>query len=183
MSCPETRKAYLYLSKELASGDREQFKKHLKVCLQCEEEVATVRRLKKTVPMEDTPSKEIRIAIMQEARNTAEKSSLPEIFRKWTGRAVWAVPVMATALVLILVNPLRWVGQQDQDSLLWQDDFFSQTYEIKTDLDALQEPVLLTSDLLDENIEDPISGLSTLTQDFQWIREQIEELMQTIYGI
>ncbi|MFH1943274.1 MAG: zf-HC2 domain-containing protein [bacterium] len=198
MSCPEfEQKGYLYLSDELESSERIEFEGHLKRCAECREELEKVREtwhLIERLPLEK-PSREVREAVLSQARRKKEKSIIKERLQslrrsQFFPRGIsWGLPLAATAIVLffLVVHPFKEknMGGSNGDSVLqWRDDFISEADWMHKEIDRMESGVLLASYASNEEEDsDPMDWLSPMNQDLDWIRGKVEDLMSIIYGI
>lgn len=198
MSCQEFKESgYLYLSNELSPEERACYEKHLRACIECRQALDDVRALwghLEKLP-EQGPSEAVRSRILAKARRSPQKQSLNRRIRAWTAsimlhpRLTWGISTAAVAVFLlwILVRPFGpgsgGIGQLDPH-LAWQDDFMAEADWIDNELDRVESGVLLSNysdfDAAGSESEDWISPLS---QELDWIRDKVEYLMKSVYGI
>jgi len=199
MSCPEfERKGYLYFFKELSRSEREEFKSHLKGCPTCLEEL---ERMKETWRLmermeQESPTSETRGAILRQARRRNVRTSIGERLRSWVNwweihRGLsWGMSaaVVIVILLFVLVRPFerfRPGASIEEETYAWQDDFIAQADWMEQEIDRIESGNLLASyypseDDYSEFDEDFVSPLS---EDLNRIRGEVENLMETIYGI
>jgi hypothetical protein len=198
MTCPDfENKVYLYLSGELNLTEKNDFKSHLKSCDSCEKEFKRIQETWLTFDQlpQENPNPEIRKVILKQARITTVKTSplkrLAASFSEWIipRKYVWGISTVAIAALLLffIIQPF---GQKREDQLIqtdllsWEDDFFAQAELISSEIDRMQSGQFIATYNFAE--EDPIEfeeTLSPMSDDLNWIREQVENLMRTIYGI
>lgn len=195
MSCPEfERKGYLFLSEELDRSERTDFKKHLKQCPDCREALKKVEEtwnLMERLPFE-SPSPETREVVLKHARRKKTQSSFWERFKSvldfWTfhrGLSLGLSAVAVTAiLLLVLARPFGRRGVDGETILEWQDNFIAEADWIDKEIDRVESGLLLINyTSSEEEYSEPEDWLSPMSQDLDWIRGKVEELVKTIYGI
>ena len=198
MTCPDfEKKVYLYLSGELDASEKNEFESHLKECLTCEKEFKDIQQtwLAMEHLPENKPAPEIRQTILREAQKAVVKPSRFSGLSTWID--TWIIPrkwlwglstaAVAVTLVLFIIQPF---GRKEQDQLVqadilsWDDDFFSQAELINSEIDRIESGQFMTTyTFMEEDLIGFEETLSPMSEDLNWIREQVENLMRTIYGI
>ena len=199
MSCPEfERFGLLYLSGELASSDRSAYKGHVRVCPACREELEMVREtwaLMEKVPSQ-RPSARVRKAILQQARRKKVKTSPLIKMRSWlfepgpSRPLAWGLSTAVVALIVVMmfIRPFDRRGDDVMHSeellLAWEDDFIAEVDWIENEIDRVESGSLLASYVSSEQDEiETEEWLSPMSEDLDWIREKVEDLVKDIYGI
>ena len=183
MSCPEIEKVYLYCSGELSGKEKSMFRRHLRQCAACDEAVALLKKTQKEAArLQERPSDKVRNAIFLEAkRKIARSGSTQAVRNSWIRPVLWGVPALAAiAVALIFIHRPQRQGIQNENLFQWQDDFVETTAAMDTEMALLQSRPLA---ILENNWDDEMDGLSTMSGDLDRIRRQIEELIETIYGL
>ena len=198
MSCPEFESAgYLFLSGELTESGRRAFEKHLKKCPACQEELASMKEIwgfmEKLPQMNPSPG--IRESILRDARRKKVGPSLLARFRSWTdGWArhrglVWGLStaVVALFIMIIFIRPFDRMqpGQKTMEEILaWNDDFKSEVDWMDQEIDRVESGSLLTNYVFsNDEVTESDDWLSPMSEDINWIRDKVEDLVKTIYGI
>jgi len=198
MSCPEfERFGLLYLSGELASSDRSAYEDHVRACSACREELEMVREtwaLMEKVPSQ-RPSVRVRKAILQQARRKKVKTSPLVKVRSWlfdpgpSRPLVWGLSTAVVALIVVMMF-VRPFGRQGDDVMLgeellaWEDDFIAEVDWIENEIDRVDSGLLLASYVTSQQDEiETEEWLSPMSEDLDWIREKVEDLVKDIYGI
>ena len=198
MPCQEFKeKGYLYLSGELSKDDRDAFARHLRECADCREELGRYKAL--WARMEklsaDRPHREVREAILSRSRTAKRPSALGDRLKSWADlflfhpRLTWGISAAAVALIFLFVfiRPFAIrenVMPTEELTLAWQDDFMSEADWLDKELDRYESGTLLANYSTEEM--DPSGSeewLSPMSQDLEWIRGKVEDLVKTIYGI
>ena len=198
MSCPEFENAgYLFLSGELSESEERAFKEHLKKCPACQEELASMKEIwgfmEKLPQM--SPSPDIRESILRDARRKKVGPSLLERFRSWTDRwtlnrgLAWGLStaVVALFIMIIFIRPFDRM-QPDQKTmeeiLAWDDNFNSEVDWMDQEIDRVESGSLLTNYVFsNDEVTESDDWLSPMSDDINWIRDKVEDLVKTIYGI
>lgn len=194
MSCPEFKnRGLLYNSGELSPTERIAYEKHVKECQECRKELELIEEtwnLMERLPFAE-PSSEVRKIILRQAR----RSSSWEKIRSWfiTGlprrRLAWGLSTAVVALFLIfmIIRPFGGIGPDEdtRESLLsWEDDFLAEADWIGSEIDRVEAGDLLVSYVSsDEEDLESEGWLSPMSQELDWIRGKVEDLVKTIYGI
>ena len=198
MSCPEFESAgYLFLSGELTESERSAFEKHLKKCPSCQEELASMKKIwgfmEKLPQM--SPSPGIRETILRDARRKKVGPSLLKRFRSWTDRSTlhrglaWGLStaVVALFIMIIVIRPFDRMqpGQKTMEEILaWDDDFKSEVDWMDQEIDRVESGSLLTNYVFsNDEVTESDDWLSPMSEDINWIRDKVEDLVKTIYGI
>ena len=198
MSCPEFEKyGFLYLSEELSPSEYASYEDHLKTCALCREELEAARqtiRLMEKLPSV-RPSSETRKAVLLHARRKKTAPSPGKrrgswIFENLTGRR-WALGLstaaVAVILLLVIIRPfdrIRQDGTVSDDVLAWEDDFIAAADWMESEIDRVESGSLLVDYANHgEESEDSDAWLSPMSEDLDWIRGKVEDLVKTIYGI
>jgi hypothetical protein len=198
MSCRTfEKKGYLYLSGELSVGERRTFENHLERCAECREilaEVETLWNRMEKLPL-TKPDRETRNAIFAEAKRERKVSSVPHRLRAlWQfdlpkPRLLWGIPatVVVIVLMMLVLRPFTTVetSRMGQEAALeWQDDFMAEADWLDQELDRVESGTLLASyGVFEENDFDSEDWLSPVSRDLDWIRDKVENMVKTIYGI
>ncbi len=198
MTCSDfEKKVYLYLSGELNHSEKNVFKLHLKSCTTCQKVFKNVNDTWSAMihlPVEK-PSRETRKMIIEQAKEKKVRPSLPNRLSQWIEawilpkKWLWGISTVAVALLLIFIitNPFdhRESDQPVQTQILdWEDDFFSQAEWINSEIDRMESGQFVTTyTFIEDEPPDFQETLSPLSEDLNWIREQMENLITTIYGI
>jgi len=198
MSCPEfERFGLLYLSGELASSDRSAYEDHVRSCSACREELEMVREtwaLMEKVPSQ-RPRARVRKAVLQQARRKKVKTSPLIKVRSWlfdpgpSRPLAWGLSTAVVALIVVMMF-IRPFGRQGDDVMLreellaWEDDFIAEVDWIENEIDRVDSGSLLASYVTSQNDEiGTEEWLSPMSEDLDWIREKVEDLVKDIYGI
>jgi anti-sigma factor RsiW len=198
MSCPEFEKyGFLYLSGELSPSEYAPYEDHLKTCALCREELEAARQ---TINLLDKlpsarPSSETRKAVLLHAHrkktvSSPGKRSMSWIFENLTGRR-WALGLstaaVAVILLLMVIRPFDWIRRDEvvsDDILAWEDDFIAAADWMESEIDRVESGALLADYTTHgEESEESDTWLSPMSEDIDWIRGKVEDLVKTIYGI
>ena len=198
MSCPEFENSgYLFLSGELTPSKRIAFKKHLEQCPACREALEGLKEiwgLMEQLP-QVSPSSEIRDAVLKNARRrVAEPSFWSRLLfwkEQWTlhrGLA-WGLSTAVVALFLLVVffrpfDRIRTDQKTIEEVLVWDDGFTAEVDWMNQEIDRVESGSLLMNYVfIEDKVTDPDDWLSPMSDDINWIREKVEDLIKTIYGI
>jgi len=195
MSCRKFEaKGYLYLSGELSRSERKAFKLHLKECEECRMHLADAKAIWKGVSdlPSEKPAPSVRKAVLERSRRHRPKTGFSRFF-EFVGDLLFFHPrvtygiFIATASILLILVIQPMIGTRsafDEFTLEWQDDFLAEADYLDKELDRLGSGVLLANYTIPESeIEDEEAWLSPMSQDLNWIRGRVENLVKTIYGI
>lgn len=199
MSCPEFEKyGYLYLSGELSSSEYAAYEDHLKACPVCREEMEAVKQtlsLMEKLPSV-RPGSETRRAVLQHARRERSASSSRKekrkawLFENLAGRRwAWGLSTAAVAVLLLLavIRPfdrIRPDAAVPDDVLAWEDDFIASADWMDREINRVESGALLVDYTTHEEEGDASEAwLSPMSEDLDWIRGKVEDLVKTIYGI
>lgn len=193
MSCQRwIKQGYLYLANELNETDKKQFEKHLANCEFCQtslnenrilwDDLHTLKQVK--------PSRKLRRKISEYARDNNKKIS-----ESWIQKIEsYLLPkrpvlVLAYAVVILIASVVSFrsyrylIFQKDvTDHLAWEDDFFIEASFIDDGLESIEMGTILNipNNHVDENKE---SWLSPMTDDLVELRQSMQDVMTTLYGI
>lgn len=198
MTCPDfENNVYLYLSGELTPSDRNDFKSHLKTCDACKrafENVQQTWNALNRLPQENA-NPEIRKTILKQAQKAIVKTSPIERLSIWVRerimpkKVIWGISTVAvtTLLIFFITYPF---DQKEPDQVVqaevfeWEDDFFSQAELINSEINRMESGQFVTTyTFMEDEPPEFQESLSPMSEDLNWIREQVENLMRTIYGI
>ena len=198
MTCSDfEKKVYLYLSGELDPSEKNDFKNHLKKCIVCEKEFKNVKQTWCALDQlpQEKPNRETKKTILEHAEKKRVKSSYFDKLSVWIDKWIlskkwlWGLSTVAVGCLLIFFL-LRPFDQKKEDQIAqtpifnWEDDFFSQAEWISSEIDRMESGQFLTSYSYVENEPQEFGEtLSPMNEDLNWIREQVQNLMRTIYGI
>lgn len=199
MSCPDLKqKIYLYLSGELTSTEKSVFEKHLDQCSACKNTLEEIKQIWDWVEhlSYEKPSLKVKQEILKQARKKKNRFSFPNRLVDWLShwllphpRLSWGVTVSAVTLILVilLLSPFK-LGEKEKtiptELLEWQDDFFAQVDCIDREIDRVGSGELLVSYFSQEySRSESEDRLSSMSQDLNWIRGEIENLTKTIFGL
>jgi len=199
MSCPEFQQnGICFFFGELSPQHRSAFERHLNQCSVCQEELHFMKETwdkAQAIPQE-APSQAIRDEILRQSRLRKETRStlLHKIRTAMILRPAHPAPVWGAAfagaialVILLIVRPFDSVeenGNGVEQLLAWEDDFLAETQWIDSEIDRVEEGVLLTDYAsIDDEASQEDAWLSPVSQDLNWIRGKVEDLMRTIYGI
>ena len=199
MSCSEfKKKGYLYFFRELSKPERAIYRKHVKKCPDCREELEKLRATWHVMERaeHERPSPGIRETILEHARRKSARTSVGEKLRSWMG---WwethpslslgvSAAAVAVILLFVFVRPFerfRLDRPAQEAGYEWQDDFLAQADWMEQEINRIESGNLLASyypseDEYSEFNEDFVSPLS---EDLNRIRGEVENLMEAIYGI
>jgi hypothetical protein len=198
MSCPEfERFGLLYLSGELASSDRSAYEDHIRACSACRDELEKVREtwtLLEKVPSQ-RPSARVRKAVLQQARRKKVRKSPLVKMRSWlfdpgpSRPLAWGLSTAVVALIVVMMF-IQPFGRQGEDMmpreelLAWEDDFIAEVDWLENEIDRVDSGSLLASYVTSQQDEiGTEEWLSPMSEDLDWIREKVEDLVKDIYGI
>lgn len=187
---------YLYLSDELIASERKAYKRHLKTCPNCQQQLAEASALWKQIadiPLE-RPDPTVRNAILDRARAAPKKKGIKRIFDAvgdlffFHPRLTYGVSIAAAVVIMIfiVISPMLESREDVFQSagLEWQDTFLAEADYLDKELDRLESGVLLANySTSDEGSSEDDDWLSPMSQDLNWIRSKVENLVKTIYGI
>ncbi len=199
MSCPEFRQDGIrFFFGELSPQHRAAYERHLNQCSVCQEELHFMKEtwdMAQAIPQE-TPSQAVRDEILRQSRLRKETQStlIQKIRTAMTLRPLHPAPVWgaalagAVALVILLIvrpfGPVEENGSSIELLLAWEDDFLAETQWIDSEIDRVEDGVLLADYVsIDDEASQEDAWLSPVSQDLNWIRGKVEDLMRTIYGI
>lgn len=198
MTCPDfENKVYLYLSGELDPSEKNDFKNHFKKCETCAKAFKSVQRTwfeLNRLPLEK-PDQDIKQTILEQSKKMEAKTFRLNRLSSWINEWIiprkwlWGMSTVAVAVLLIffITHPF---GKNDMDKSLqeqgfeWEDDFLSQADWLDNEINRMESGQFLTGYISME--EEPSilkEPLSPMNEDLNWIREQVEDLIKTIYGI
>jgi hypothetical protein len=141
------------------------------------------------------PSARVRKAILQQAHRKKVKTSPLVKVRSWlfdpgpSRPLAWGLSTAVVALIVVMMF-IRPFGRQGDDVMLreellaWEDDFIAEVDWIENEIDRVDSGSLLASYVTSQN--DDIGTeewLSPMSEDLDWIREKVEDLVKDIYGI
>ena len=187
---------YLYLSDELSSSERKAYKRHLKACPVCQQqldEASTLWRHIADIPLE-RPDPSVRNAILDRARTSSKKKGIKRILDAvgdmffFHPRMTYGISIAAATVVMFLVVVYPILDSRDDVlqalTMEWQDDFIAEADYLDKELDRLESGILLANytEIESTDIEED-EWLSPMSQDLNWIRGKVEDLVRTIYGI
>jgi hypothetical protein len=201
MPCPDFKgKDILFLSGELKKSDRIRYLRHLKQCDECQKVLDDTRQMWNQISKlpDAEPSQNVRSRILNEAKRHVEgkRSANKKIvrIRYWTPnpKLVWTFStVFGVALLLIMiyifVRPVQLDMTDPSDTepnLAWQDDFLSEAAFLDSEIDRIDSGQLLVNYFSeDEQGGEWKDQLSTMSDDLDWIRSEIDNLMENLFGI
>ena len=200
MSCREAnQRMMLALSGELSRRERKYLEKHLKGCKACsrawQENQETWRQMQQLSQTEPDP--EIREAIIERAGEALKSRATQKHEKKWLEkwfpgpRIAWGTSLAAAAVVLAIIfvwpklrSNLGGVGA-NSIGLEWEDTFIQEADWLGQEIDRVESGSLLpyyaSQDI--ETEEDESEWLSPMSGDLNRIRDKVQDLVKTIYGI
>lgn len=199
-TCPEFKRfGFLYLSGELSPENQKDYKKHVSTCDICPEELASAKEIWANVASlpHAIPSDHVKKSIMSLACRNKKKSSISETLNRWIDEIlprrgwVWGLSTAAAVLLVmfILIRPFNIFrsdgeGAVSEELLTWDDDFLSEADWLESELDRVESGSLLASyTTQEEETTESMEWLSPMSEDIDWIRGQVEDLVKSIYGI
>ncbi len=198
MTCPDfEKKVYLYLSGELNPEQNNDFKNHLKKCITCEKEFKNVKQIWLALDQlpQEKPNRETKKTILEHAKKNKVKFSYFKKLSVWINEWIvpkkwlWGLSTAAVSCLLILFF-LRPFDQKEDNqntqtpTFEWEDNFSSQAEWINSEIDRMESGQFLTTFTFMEDDQPQFEEtLSPMSEDLNWIRDQVENLMRTIYGI
>lgn len=190
MSCPEFEKnGLLLISGELNKNEAREYRNHLKECTLCVAEIKEFRKIfEYSRNLEEfLPGPEVRESILNHSRRRPVKAKLLNRIENWWQERIknqlWVLGVstVATAavLVILLLKPFSNMERLNgENALAWNDDFLMESLYLNEDIDNIHNFSNLA--IIDEQSDDSIEDLSTMTDEFSTIRNGIEDLLQEI---
>ncbi|MBN2028857.1 zf-HC2 domain-containing protein [bacterium] len=198
MTCPDfENKVLLFLSGELSSSDKDNFKSHLKTCNACKKAFESIQQTWDALDRlpQEHPNPEIRKTILKQVQKAVVKTSLLTRLSIWIKKRimprkyVWGISTVAvTALLIFFITHPFDQKEPDQvvqtEAFEWEDDFFSQAEWINSEINRMESGQFVTTyTFMEDEPPEFQETLSPMSEDLNWIREQVENLMRTIYGI
>jgi hypothetical protein len=202
MPCPDFEgKEYLFLSDELKKFDRIGYLRHIKQCTACREKLETARFIWDQIRglPKESPSPAVQNRILDEAFHRNKQAGLSAIQKNRiklqfiTPRLTWRfASVIAMALLFIGINIIifrsfrsnRTDSAQSSTAFTWQDDFYSEVSFLDSEINRVDSGQLLVSYFSeDEKNSEWDDHLSTMAEDLDWIRSEIDNLMENLFGI
>lgn len=193
MSCQNwIKQGYLYLADELNETDKKRFEKHLTECEFCQaslnenkilwDDLHTLKPIK--------PSRRLRHKISNYARDKNKKPA-----ESWIQKIEFFLLPRRPALVLSYAVMILVVGvvsfqsykhlmlrNDSLDHLAWDDDFFIEASLIDDGLESVEMGTVLN--IPDKNTnENNESWLSPMSDDLVELRQSMQDVMTTLYGI
>jgi cbb3-type cytochrome oxidase subunit 3 len=202
MPCPDFEgKEYLFLSDELKKFDRLVYLRHIKQCTACREKLENARFIWDQIRglPKESPSPEVRNRILDKAFQCNKQAGLSAIQRNRiklqfiTSRSTWRfATVIAMGLLFIGINVIlfrsfrinRMDSSQSATAFTWQDDFYSEVSFLDSEINRVDSGQLLVNYFSeDEKAMELDDHLSTMSEDIDWIRSEIDNLMENLFGI
>ncbi len=199
MECADFQhQGFLLLSGEMEAGEKKAFKAHLKTCLECREAWAEFQqtwREMKNLPLE-APSPETRKAIFHLATTRENRPSIFQKIRSWLTAPqpglAWGLSTAVVAIIVmfVVVRPFGLMQRDPvvlEENLAWDDGFMSNVDWMEQEMDRLSSGTLLVSystteeSSTDSEFSDEWS--SPMSEDLDWIRDKVEDLVKDMYGI
>ena len=163
----------------------------------CREELEAARQtisLMEKLPSA-RPSSETRKAVLLHARRkktapSPGKRPMSWIFENLAGRR-WALGLstaaVAVILLLLVIRPFDRIRRDtavSDDILAWEDDFIAAADWMESEIDRVESGALLADYATHgEESDESDTWLSPMSEDIDWIRGKVEDLVKTIYGI
>ena len=202
MPCPDYKgKEYLFLSREMNRYDRIRYLRHLKGCHHCKEALEQARVIWNQMEnlTQHSPNPEIRKDIFNAARMRNLRVGVSKIektgLRQWmtNPRFSWGLATaFVVAFAMIITSYIFIRSRQpnhnellvDENILTWQDDFLFEVEFLDTEISRVESGQLLATYFSEvEQTVEWEGQLSTMSEDFNWVRSEIDNLMENLFGI
>jgi len=191
MFCHKFEKlGYLFLSGEISSSEKKRFKKHLKQCADCRKALKEVKetwRLIEHLPLE-SPDALISKNVIQYSKGKHTKNSFSDriqgiLTRLQNNQLTWVIPTAAAiAVTIFLVFPFG-ADKSNSDLYAWNDQFYLETDLIENELDSIESGALFSSFSIEQNNGVAENKLGSISNDLELIQSEIENMIETLYGL
>ena len=202
MPCPDYEgKEYLFLSREMNRSDRIRYLRHLKGCHHCVEKLEQARgiwnQMENLTP--HTPNPEIRKDIFNAARIRNQRAGVSKIektgLRQWmtNPRLSWGLATAFVVAFAMIITSYIFIRSNrpnlnellvKENILTWQDDFLTEVEFLDTEISRVESGQLLATYFSEvEQTVEWEGQLSTMSEDFNWVRSEIDNLMENLFGI
>ncbi len=193
MSCQQwVKRGYLYLSHELSEEEKQHFETHMSECRYCQAQYQEGQKLWNDLEFlkQVKPSKKIRqkIQVYASEFNKNQKTSRIEKFfsELLPKRPLFALSYAVIILLIgLAVFQYRKAFFPDVDSnthLAWEDNFYIEASQINERFEHVELGDFLKT-TPGENMQSDESWLSPMTDDLIDLRQNMKDVMSTLYGI
>lgn len=192
MACPKwEKKQFLYLSSEMTKKDRLEFEAHLKTCDSCQKYLEWIQSTFNDFEQISNikPGRQLKKSILLEARKKIhpkkQRTWLPD-FEKWILPRKVTVAISFTLVMIISFAVFQTFKNQmitpEEDILPWEDDFFAEVSYLDEEINRVGSGNLLSSI---PEIDSPSKEgwLSPMSDDIMELKDNVQNIMSTLYGI
>ncbi len=192
MTCPKwEKKQFLYISGEMSQKDRQDFEEHLKTCKDCQENLGWIQSTFnhiESIP-ELKPGRQLKQSILSEAgkqiRKKHKRAWFPEI-EKWILPRKVTVAISFALVVIISLTVFQafrnQMVQPEDDILAWEDDFLAEVSYLDEEINRVESGRLL-ADIPEMSSSNQEGWLSPMSEDILDLKENVQDIMSTLYGI
>ena len=181
---------HLFLSGELNTPDKKDFKRHLRRCPECRQQLKEVKetyKLMEHLPLE-SPDALISEKVIQYSKGKHNKISFSDriqgiLARLQNNQLTWVIPAAtAIAVTIFLVLPFG-ADKSNSDLYAWNDQFYLETDLIENELDSIESGALFSSFSIEQNNGVAENKLGSISDDLELIQSEIENMIETLYGL